>query len=228
VRFKFDFPAGDLKRALKESRDDLAVKLTGATRRATARLVGDLRQQVRAAGLGMGLEKAWRAEDFPRGGKTSLHPAGMVWSKATALHDVYDHGATITAHGGRWLAIPTPFAIARGWGSGPRSRKGGTVPAGRLRSYAQTKAAAAALGGLRFVKVGPGRAVLVYDPPEGATPTRGRVRRGFRPKQDRGAVVFILVRQVRVKPTLDFAGAAKRAGVAFGGLLRAAVSTRSN
>lgn len=226
MKVTFEFPAEQLRQQLGEKRTRLADRVTSASRESTGDLRDVLRQQVRAAGLGRGLEQAWRGENYPAR-KSTLHPGGLVYSKATALHDAYGRGGEIRARGGQWLAIPTAFAIARGWDRAMTGRRGRALSgAAQPRRVSQTAAAAEALGGLRFVALGPGRAVLVYDDPQAKRRSRQKVRAGFTlAKGDRGVVVFILVRITRVKKALDHAGAERAAGQRFQARMRAAVES---
>lgn len=228
MKFTFDFPAGELSKALVESKSAAAKRVTAATRRAADGLQSALRDQVRAAGLGTGLEKAWRVEQWPKGEKASLHPAALVYSKATALHRAFGQGATISARGGQWLVIPLPEAIARGWDRAFVDRKGGALTGAAMpRRFAQTQVAAKVLGSLRFVAINSGKALLVADPPKAA---RGREKRGtgrrdiVMPAEEKGVPLFVLVRQTRVRKALDFDSAAKAAGTQFNALLRAAIN----
>lgn len=58
-----------------------------------------------AAGLS-GLARTWQSKTYPAG--PSITPAGLVWSKAPQAMRAFSEGATITAKGGRFLAIPSP------------------------------------------------------------------------------------------------------------------------
>jgi hypothetical protein len=58
-----------------------------------------------AAGLS-GLARTWQSKTYPSG--PSIAPAGLVWSKAPQAMKAFTEGATITAKGGRFLAIPSP------------------------------------------------------------------------------------------------------------------------
>lgn len=228
MKFTFDLPADRLMQALADDRSAAAQRVTRATRDASRQLQEALRQQVRAAGLGQGLERAWRLEHFPPAERTSLHPASLVYSKATALHRAFGQGGIIEARGGRWLAIPLPEAIARGWDRALVDRKGGALSgAAQPRRFAQTRLAARVLGDLRFVPLGQGKALLVADPPK-AERHRVKYAAGRRdvalPAGERGVPLFVLVRQVRLRKVLDFDGAAQAAGARFNALLRAVVN----
>lgn len=224
MKLTFDFPSDQLRQHLGERRTRLADRMTAAARESTTELRDTLRQQVRGAGLGRGLEQAWRGENYPAR-KSSLHPGGLVYSKATALHDAYTRGGEIRARGGSWLAIPTDFAKSRGWDRAMIGRRGRALSgAAQPRRVAQTAAATEALGELRFVALGPGRAVLVWDNPEAKQRSRQRLRKGFDlGRGDRGVVVFVLVRVTRVRKALDHAGAERAAEQRYQARMKAAV-----
>lgn len=230
IKFSFDLPMDRLVLALARSKSEAAERVTAATRKAGERLRDALRQQVLAAGLGQDLAKAWRVQHFPsRAGAASLHPAALVYSKAIALHRAFESGAAVTARGGRYLAIPLPEAVRRGLDRAMVDRKGGALSgAARPRRFAQTAAAAKAVGTLRPVKLANGNMLLVADDPAAATAQRPRrVAGATRPAtaaQGRSVALFLLVKQVRVKDALDFAGASKAAGADFNGLMRAALT----
>lgn len=61
----------------------------------------------------------------------TLHPASLVYSQATILHQVFSEGADITARAGRYLAIPTREAELMGFATTNRDRGGkgsGSIP----------------------------------------------------------------------------------------------------
>lgn len=195
----------DLKAIIQEGRDEIADAVRASVRSAAEALQAELRQQVRTAGLGNGLEKAWRLDVYPKARKT-FRPAALVYSKATRIHDAFEAGATIRARGGKWLMIPLEAAKVVGADRSPmrggRSR-GGPIPA----KWSNVQRAEDRYGPLRFVPIGNGaRALLVAD---------GRVRgdKVGRYKQGRAASipVFLLIRQTRLPKRLDIAGAARRA-----------------
>lgn len=180
--------------------------LSDATRRgvgaASTKLQADLRSQVQAAGLGIALANAWRFNLYPAAGTKTLHPAGLVFSKSAVLHDVFVQGATITAAGGRFLAIPTAEAKGLGFATTNTGRKGGTAPGGQLRHASQVAVAIAKLGdkNIRVVDLKNGRKLMLYVPP------------GKGHRKGEGAVpLFILVPQVRLRSRIDLAGARGRA-----------------
>ena len=84
--------------------------VTGEARKAQTLL----RRMVRQARLGQGLEKAWQRLRFPRRGR-SLGAAALVFSKSVRIHDAFSADRVILARNGRFLVIPLPPAVARGW-----------------------------------------------------------------------------------------------------------------
>ncbi len=208
---------GDLPAVLEDVRAGISGALREGVTAGTDRTRDDLRAQVRAAGLGRGLEKAWRSEVYPRRATTeTLRPAGLVFSKATVVHDAFIAGATITARRGRYLVIPTAEAEAMGFATTREGRDGGRVPGGQLRRAARYREAIAKLGAenIRDIPLPNGRRLIVYRVPEGRG--RGRVFRGPRLSRvafRRGSDVplFVLVPSVRLAPRLDFDAAVTRA-----------------
>jgi hypothetical protein len=178
---------GDLREMMRAEADAVARANTRAVGRASSGLQQELRRQVRAAGLGVGVEKAWQRATYPRG-RRSMNPAALVYSKATRIHDAFMADRTVTARGGRWLAIPLDAAVARGWHQDHARSSGG-----RPRRWANVEAAARSLGGLAFVPLPGGRGLLVHRDPAG-----------------RSTAYFLLVRRVRLRKRLDVDGPAAR------------------
>ena len=207
---------GDLAGILADDATAIASDLQRGMAAATGALQADLRNQVRAAGLGAGLEKAWARADYPNANRLQgLSPAGLVYSKAVLLHSVFSEGATITAKSGRYLAIPTREAEALGYASSGQNRGGKGV--GSIERRASMVRDAIARLGKENVAILPaksGRKLVVYKVPAGrgagrSFKVRGERGVGFR----RGATVplFILVPQVRLRPRLDVEAARLRA-----------------
>jgi hypothetical protein len=207
--------AGDLRQIIEQQQDGVADAMRQGVVRASTRLQADLRSQVRAAGLGAGLEKAWRLQLYPTG-KRTIHPAGLVFSKSTVLHGVFAEGATIAAKGGRWLVIPMPAAEKMGLATTDTSRKGGAVPGGALRRASQYGEAMERLGehNMRVATLSGGRKLVLYRP--------GNQRRG----KARGEEVplFLLVPQVRLTPRLTMAAAERDAAATLNAEIAAALS----
>jgi hypothetical protein len=198
----------------------MAEVVTDAVNRAGEGLQGELRSQVRAAGLSKGLEKAWQNRVYPSR-RTSAGSAALVYSRATVLHSAYIEGPTITPHG-LWLVIATPEAIAMGFGyAADKPRGPRDIPGGQARKYSQLEKAERALGvqNLRRVSKGADKEVIIYSPPQRRSGLGARGSRAFRGAGGRGfqllrgsadIVLFTLVRQTRVKRVLDLDGPADR------------------
>ena len=205
----------DLAAGLAEDVARLSNRLKAATQAAADALQADLRGQVRAAGLGLGLEKAWNRQVYPKSGATTLHPAALVFSKATLLHDVFVKGATIRARRGRYLAIPTREAEAMGLAKSGTTRGGKGV--GAIPRRASMVADAIARLGDKNIEVLPGQRgqrLIAYRRP---------VKGGAGRKPAVAVVLFILVPTVRLNPRLDLAGAIQRATANFAAEIGAAV-----
>lgn len=211
--------SGNFEPLLDNQADEISTGLRAAIETASSGLLEELRGQVRAAGLGTGLEKAWRREVYPRGRKRTFHPAALVYSKSTVLHDAFDVGPTITAKRSRFLVIPTEAGRRLGLGTVPSSRKGGAVPGGQLRRYADLEPFADRLdaevvsasrhgGSGRHRRSGArsGPRIVLVPAKAGGLVAVLYLRRDARP-----VVVARLVPTVKLKKLLDIAGAEARA-----------------
>lgn len=154
--------------------------VTRGLTRAASGLQRELRGQARRAGLGVGAEKAWSLNRYPRG-KNSISTAALVFSKAQRIHDAFSADRTIRTQNARWLVIPLDAAKARGWDHSRRMSKGN-----RPRRYAETQAAEQALGKLAFVRLAGNRALLVH-----------------RDGRSEPTPYFLLVRTVSLRKRLD-------------------------
>lgn len=101
LRARLAFP--DLPRVFK---DQVAKDITAAMKRETRALEKQFEAATAAAGLGPGMARSWQSRAYPAG-TVSFGPAGQIWSKAPTAMRAFVEGATITAKGGRFLAIPT-------------------------------------------------------------------------------------------------------------------------
>lgn len=214
---------GDLPAILRQARDETSDALREGVTLTAGRVQADMRTQTRAAGLGQGLERAWRNRVYPQRATTkTFRPAGLVYSNAVVLHDAFISGATITAKRGLYLVIPTKEAEAMGFATTREGREGGRrVPAGQLRRAARYREAIAKLGAenIKVIPLDRGRRLIVYVVPQGRG--KGRVFRGprvgqrvaFRRGQD--VPLFLMVPQVRLAPRLDLAAAALRGETTF-------------
>lgn len=154
---------GDLVKVMDAELRAAARAVTGGIREAGGALRDDLRGRVRAAGYqgGARLERAWRANTYPAGGRDSLGAAALVYSKAERIHALMAEGGTLRAGGDGWRVIPLPEAIRRGWDETTGQARGDDQSRTRRRS--NVEAAIRAMGALRFVRIGPGKALLVAD-----------------------------------------------------------------
>lgn len=209
---------------------DLSDRLRHAIAVSAQRLRDALREQVRAAGLGRGLEKAWREVVYPARRVRSFHPAALVFSNAPLLHEVFDTGATIVARRSPYLVIPTRAGERLGLGQVRSSRKGGVIPGWATRRYADLDAFADRIGA-EVVSAARART---------AVPARGRRHRGGGPRivltagragdlvavlHRRGippVVVAVLKPSVRIARRTDIAGAARRAEAMLAALIERA------
>lgn len=134
---------GDIAAMIRKEQSALAAALRQGVHNAGKTLQENLRGQVRRAGLGQGLEKAWRLEKYPKQrSKKSLDPAALVFSKSVVLHRAFDEARTITPRRSGWLVMALPAAIHMGLGYGMRNRKGGVWRAGQLRKESSIQEAA--------------------------------------------------------------------------------------
>lgn len=201
--------SGSLRDMLNRRMDELGDGLRSAVENASKSLQAELRDQVRSAGLGNALASAWQVEVYPQKSKRSLHPAGLVYSKATRLHAAFNMGGVITARNAHWLVIPLPAAIELGLASDSRRNKDSSNRAAN-RKWSNIDAAIDLFGELRFVPIGNGaRALLIGDRRTGARNARLAGRQ--LPRGDAEIPLFLLVRQVSGRKVLDIDGAAQRA-----------------
>lgn len=211
--------SGNMAAIVNGAADEISASLRSGIDVASAGLLDDLRGQVRAAGLGNGLEKAWRREVYPRARKTTFHPAALVYSKSTILHEAFDRGPQIAARRSRFLVIPTAAGQRLGLGEIPSSRKGGRVPGGKKRRYADLEPFADRIG------------AEISSASRGGGSVRGRARRGasgarivlvpsrgnhlvallYARSGARPVVVATLVPTVKLARRLDIEGAEQRA-----------------
>ena len=205
---RFTATAADPRAALKGTEEQVARSVTAGMREITTGLKEDLRADVREAGLGDRLANTWRGQTFPKTGE-SAEAAAYVASNAPKLIDAFDRGVTIRAQGGKYLAIPTPDAGVRQVSK--RRSKGSTnntlSPAAWERETGATR---------RFVPSKSG-GVLVTDAFYRRQAARFQGRKSFRPIRESGpdrgrsfVVIFVLVRQAKLRKRLDIATTANR------------------
>lgn len=206
---------GDFGQIVAAQVDRLSDGLKAAVQGVAQNAQRKLRGQVQAAGLGEGLAKAWRTEIYPQG-KRTLRPAGLVYSKSAILHEAFIEGATVLPRRGRYLVLPLAGAIARGFGTTDRNRKGGAVPGGMKRRASRLDDAAEALRA-DIVSVAEHRKRQAIGPRRDRAPRARLVlfpskrRPGallavlFPAGSAKGEAMFLLVRAVRVPKLLNLA-----------------------
>jgi len=218
--------AGSVEAILAAGADEISGALRHGIETASSGLLAELRAQVRSAGLGPKLEKAWQREVYPRSRKRTFHPAALVYSKSTVLHDAFDRGPTIVGQASRFLVIPTEAGRRLGLGEVPSARKGGRVPAGGKRRYADLEPFADRIGAditsasprghmhrthrTRGPAGRPAPRRIVLVPATGGRLVAVLHARGARP-----VPIATLVPMVKLRKRLDIDGAAQRAETAL-------------
>lgn len=102
---------GNLTEVLAAEREQAASALTVGTHGAANALKARLRTITVAAFGSQRLANSWRGMAFPQGGKVSLGPADLVFSKAPHIIEAFSQTTTIRGNSGFWLAIPSPDAL---------------------------------------------------------------------------------------------------------------------
>lgn len=211
ARTRIDRPTG-LARGFE---DDAARAMTATMAEAGNLLKEGLREATwHANGWRNKLPKTWRLKVFPRG-QNSIDAAAWVDTRAPKLMQVFAEGANIAAKGGKWLAIPTDAAGKQGLRADVGFRS--TVNTRGARERVTPRGFERRTGlKLRFVAEGgafaASRALLVVDQAKRNRATgvaapysaKGPGSKLYGP-EGRTIVVFILVRQVRLKKKLDVA-----------------------
>lgn len=194
-----------IAKSLAKDMEKEFVTITGAiqagTKEAAEGLKNDLRQQVTSSGMGTKLANAWRSKVYDNKG---YNPAGLVYTRAPKIIEAFDKGVLIKPKGGGvWLAIPTVTAPKRGT-DGKRLTPL-NFPEGKL-------------GKLEFVYRSKGPSFLVVHNVRASYSRKTGQLRGFRKASDTAlrtgkglssAIMFILIRQVKLEKRLDVATAAK-------------------
>lgn len=212
MRISAEYRPGSLTRLLDVIEGEIADDVTQIMREETLNLTTDYRQQVRDAGMGNRLANTWRAEVYPKGGR-SLNPAGYIWSNAPAIIDAFARGAHIRpVNGAKWLWIPTRNVPAR--------RRGGTYASSVKRSNG-TRMSPEEVE-LHFnaelqVVIEGGKGSAFIDVVSGlsggyrrATAGRTQGRRGMAPRKQKAVLMFNLVRGVRMPRLFDLDGPAQK------------------
>jgi hypothetical protein len=215
VRFGVTVP--DVPALMKGQEVQVAKSVTAGMRQAADGLKGDLRADVVSGGLGQRLANSWRGTVYPQSGE-SIEAAAYVRTNAPKLIDAFDRGVTITAKTGKFLAIPTPDAGARQVSA---KRAKGTT------GYRLTPASWERETGvkLRFVPTRSG-GVLVADAFYRRQAARFQGRKTFRPIRESGpaagrkfVVIFVLVRQAKLRKRFDIEATAKEWAARVPGLI---------
>lgn len=212
MRIKAEYRPGSLTKLLDVIEGEIADDVTQIMREETRDLTMDYRQQVRDAGMGNRLANTWRAEVYPKGGR-SLNPAGYIWSNAPTIIDAFARGAHIRpVNGAKWLWIPTRNVPAR--------RRGGTYASSvkrsngtrmspeevELRFNAELQVVVEGSKGSAFIDVVSG----LSGGYRRATPGRTQGRRGMAPRKQKAVLMFNLVRGVRMPRLFDLDGPAQK------------------
>lgn len=164
-------------------KEQVARDFTSAMKRETRALEKTYEAQTISAGLGPRMARTWASKTYPAG--NSLAPAGQIWSKAPKAMRAFTEGATITAKGGRFLAIPSAETLKLRGGRNQRAPS----PADIERRL-----------GIKLVVVEKrGKRFLV-------APSRERGRR-----RGRLFVAFFLVPRAVIRKRMDLAPAAQAA-----------------
>lgn len=154
-----------------------------------------LRGNLVKAGLGE-IEKTWRLELYPSRG-LAWEPSALIFSKAEAIVEGFDEGATIRPRSGEWLWIPTPESASLI----PRRRGPIDKLAWAFRRFGREN--------LTFVPPRPGRGPLIILEGGRLSAKTGRLNKAKRLKSGKfgkdvaSFVLFFGVRQVTLPKTLD-------------------------
>lgn len=186
----------------KVFREQVAKDFTAAVKRETRDLEKQFEAATLSAGLGRGMAKSWQSKVYPVG-KDSLGPAGQIWSKAPKALRSFAEGATITAKGKRFLAIPSAEVRA--------------LRGGRNRAAPSPAEVERRLGVKLVLVVKRGKRFLV-------APSRDRARKRTGPR--RLFIAFFLVPRAVIRKRLDLppmtAAAVSRIRIALGDALNKA------
>ena len=190
---------GNLHEFMKRQAMAAEAAVTAGVREVSLAAKSDLAAQVVSAGLGVKMSRTWKAVFYPKG-KKSISAAGLVYADMPKVIHAFNDNAVIQSPHGFYLAIPTDAAPKRGT-NGKRIRPS-TFPEETL-------------GRLRFV-YRPGKvSLLVVDGLKAGAGVRGKFRKAPASalRSGRGVttvVMFLLVRQVRLRKRLDVQQVADR------------------
>jgi hypothetical protein len=170
-------------------------------KRFEARAKLEYRQDVRRAGLGDRLANTWRSRVYPLRGE-SWHPTVHVWSSAPMLAAAHADGGVIVPKAGKFLAIPTENV----------GRKGGKRPTpldiesefNQDLVIKPTRHPNVFLALIRAMHARSGRGFR-----------RASARRRARGRAEQLVPMFILVRQITLRPRLNWRGLEHSLGPVF-------------
>lgn len=192
---------GSIRKDMEKEFRTLTGAIKAGTKEAAEGLKTTLRGQVTSAGMGTKLANAWRAKVYENKGYDS---AGLVYTRAPRIVEAFDKGVLIKPKaGGVWLAVPTVTAPKRGT-DGKR-----ITPL----NFPEAK-----LGKLEFVYRENGPSFLVVHNVRASYSRKTGQLRGFRKASDTAlrtgkglttAIMFVLIRQVKLEKRFDVESAAK-------------------
>jgi hypothetical protein len=200
IRIHAGFVGGkDFSGWVRAVRDAGAVAVQAGVSTAATELRDEMRNQVSEAGMGERLGNAIGVNLYPRAQKGSFTAAGFVFPrgrKANAIFDAFNSASVITAHQGRYLAIPTENA-----GRGNRYAKA-TPEEFQHRTGIK----------LHLVKLKNGHLVLMGEAIAGKrggvrAATKGRLAQG---RNRQSLVFFVLIPAAHMPRRLSFDAAAQK------------------
>lgn len=190
----------DIQRWAERKQQAVERGAMAGARRFRTRLKLALRDDVRRSGLGDRVANAWRDEVYPKGGKLSMRPTVFAWSKAPEIMHGHSGGKTITAGGGKFLAIPTRDV--------PLKRAGRPLTVEECQDrFGKRLVFVPGSSGGRYGAARGGVALMVLKDLK-IRRSSGRWRNASKKEKARGAshdvVMFILVRQVSLRARLNW------------------------
>lgn len=203
--------SGDVEKLFLDEIDAIKQRVTRITAESAFDLREDMREAIRAAGLG-DLGQALGYDYQPRRAIT-LHPAAEVFVRGKAAStnrwkgvlEAYLTGTTIRGRNG-WLAIPTKAV--------PRRGRRTMTPDEAAEEFGPLTSVAKGQVVLLFADLVAGRSGGVRRA------TAGRMAQG---REANRTLLYVLVRQVRISKRLDFDGIVQRWQRRFPRLIEAAV-----
>jgi len=184
---------GDLASFARQTHLRFAGGARLAAERFAARAKLAYRGAVRGAGLGDRLANTVRVDIYPKSASVRTHsPAVVVWSKAPKILFAFATGVTIRHHDGLWLAIPTDSTPRRGGRPATPEEVEGIFDQDLI-----------------FIKGRGGQMLAFID-----KSLRGKLKRArakgrsvdIKASFDRLVLMFVMVRQVRLKKRIDWQG----------------------